>query len=171
MIAVISNGESPCAEPPIHSELPLEAAPKIEMRTEHRFTVSDAAEAKLARARELLSHKFPMGDLESIFDAALDALLDKVDPERRKSRTRPDGQPRATEDETRRIPEWVKRKARERDGDRCAYVSAEGVRCGSRRFLQFDHIKPWSLGGRSDAPENIRQLCANHNRWLATQLI
>ena len=171
VIAVISNEASPSTEISRQSELSLEVASKIEIRTEHRFTVSDEAEAKLARARELLSHKFPMGDLESIFDAALEALLDKIDPERRRARARPDGVPRPIEDETRQIPEWVKRKARERDRDQCAYLSSEGVRCGSRHFLQFDHIKPWSLGGRSDEPDNIRQLCANHNRWLARQMI
>ena len=104
-----------------------------------------------------------MGDLESIFEAALDSLLDAVDPSRRKSR--PDREPRPAEDQTRRIPECVKRKVRGRDEDRCAFVSREGVRCGERKFLQFDHVVPWSLGGRSDDPGNVRRLCGAHNRW------
>lgn len=145
----------------------LDFGSRIELRVEHRFSVPDATEAKLARARELLSHKFPLGDLESIFDAALEALLDRIDPERRKARTRPDAEPRPLELQTRRIPCWVKRKVRERDQDRCAYESPDGVRCEERRFLQLDHVIPWSEGGRSDDPGNIRQLCASHNRWRA----
>jgi hypothetical protein len=144
------------------SELDLSAR-AVSFRTEHQFTLGDAAEAKLTRARELLAHKFPMGELESIFETALDSLLDAVDPSRRAAR--PDAAPRGIDEQTRRIPEWVKRKARERDEDRCAFVSSDGHRCGEKRFLQFDHIVPWSLGGRSDDPDNIRQLCAAHNRW------
>ncbi|MDD5302106.1 MAG: HNH endonuclease signature motif containing protein [Elusimicrobia bacterium] len=145
------------------SGLAFPPAPPLMFRTEHQFTLGDAAEAKLMRARELLAHKFPMGDLESIFEAALDSLLDAVDPSRRKAR--PDAEPRPLADQTRRIPEWVRRKVRDRDEDRCAFVSREGIRCGERRFLQFDHVVPWSLGGRSDDPANVRQLCAAHNRW------
>lgn len=144
-------------------EIGLAAGPAFKFRTEHVFTFGEVAEAKLQRVRELMAHKFPMGDLESIVEAALDALLDAVDPTRRKAR--PDPDPRAFFEQTRRIPEWVKRKVRVRDEDRCAFVSREGQRCGERKFLQFDHVVPWSLGGRSDDPDNVRQLCAAHNRW------
>lgn len=145
------------------TELGLAAGPAFKFRTEHVFTLGEAAEAKLTRVRELLAHRFPMGDLESILEAALDSLLDAVDPARRVAR--PDRDARPLADQTRRIPDWVKRKVRQRDEDRCAFVSRDGARCGERRFLQFDHIVPWSLGGRSDDPANVRQLCGAHNRW------
>jgi 5-methylcytosine-specific restriction endonuclease McrA len=35
--------------------------------------------------------------------------------------------------------------------------------CGSKRYLDFDHIVPLSEGG-TNAPENFRLLCASHNR-------
>ena len=111
----------------------------------------------------MLAHKLPLGELESIFLAALDSLLDSVDQARRKPR--PDAPSRPHDEQTRRIPEWVKHKVRARDEERCAYVSDAGDRCGERRFMQFDHIVPWSLGGRSDDPANVRQLCGAHNRW------
>lgn len=136
---------------------------RIAFRTEHTFTLNEGAEAKLKRVRELMAHRFPMGDIESIFEAALDSLLDASDPARRSPR--PPSKPRAAGEETRRIPEWVRRAVRARDEERCAFVSASGARCGERRFLQFDHIVPWSLGGRSDDPKNVRQLCGAHNRW------
>ena len=34
------------------------------------------------------------------------------------------------------------------------------------RGLQFDHIKPFALGGET-TQSNLRLLCANHNRYLA----
>lgn len=47
------------------------------------FTASAALLAKFKRAKELLTPKFPRGDPEYIFDAALEALLDRKDPWRR----------------------------------------------------------------------------------------
>jgi 5-methylcytosine-specific restriction endonuclease McrA len=35
---------------------------------------------------------------------------------------------------------------------------------GSKKDLQYDHVYPWSLGGRSDDPNNIQLLCGYHNR-------
>lgn len=161
--ARLFGGLEASQRPSEQDELSLPSSPSVKYLTEHQFSLGDAAEAKLKRARELLAHKFPMGDLEHIFEAALDSLLDAVDPSRRTARR--DVDPRPIEEQTRRIPEWVRRKVRERDDDRCAFVSRHGVRCGERRFLQFDHIVPWSLGGRSDDPANVRQLCGAHNRW------
>ncbi len=162
--------ESPA---PSSGESAPSPAPAFRLRTEHVFSVSDETEAKLQRARELLAHRYPLGDLASIFEAALDALLDAVDLARRKAR--PESAPRAGAavsagaavgaDRTRSIPQWVKRAVRRRDEDRCAYASMDGRRCGERKFLQFDHVVPWSLGGRSDDPKNIRHLCGAHNRW------
>ena len=45
----------------------------------------------------------------------------------------------------------------------CAYKDANGKTCGSRRFLQIDHIHSWSRGGTSNR-ENLQVLCGVHNR-------
>jgi len=58
---------------------------------------------------------------------------------------------------SRSIPQDVKIKVSVRDGGKCRV-------CGSTEDLQYDHIYPWSLGGRSDAPDNIQLLCGYHNR-------
>lgn len=164
VIAVVSASEAVVGDMERSTaELSLEPGRAVNFRTEHTFTLTEAAEDKLRRVRELTAHRFPMGDIESIFEAALDALLEAVDPSRRASKA--PSKPRAADEETRRIPEWVKRLVRARDEERCAFVSPQGARCGERRFLQFDHIVPWSLGGRSDDPANVRQLCGAHNRW------
>ena len=62
------------------------------------------------------------------------------------------------------IPAKIKRLVWMRDQGQCVYKTRTGQRCGSRRFLQIDHIQPFALGGDSE-PENLRLLCAGHNRF------
>gem|GEM_PF-1169539 len=50
------------------------------------------------------------------------------------------------------------------DGLGCTYVDKiSGRRCCSKRFLQLDHVTPFSEGGTSSAA-NLRWLCGQHNR-------
>ena len=56
----------------------------------------------------------------------------------------------------RMIPSTVKQEVFRRDGGKC-------VLCGSRTNLHFDHDLPFTRGGTSLIPENIRLLCATHN--------
>lgn len=47
----------------------------------------------------------------------------------------------------------------------CSYTDPRtGKRCSSRHLLQIDHVRPVHTGG-SNAPSNLRALCAAHNRW------
>ncbi len=69
-----------------------------------------------------------------------------------------------TKRRSRRIPQAVKIAVAKRDNAKCRY-------CGSRRNLQYDHIRPYSRGGSSMDPKNIQLLCArcNHSKgnfWL-----
>lgn len=57
---------------------------------------------------------------------------------------------------TRLIPSDVKVAVWKRDNGRC-------VKCGSTDNLHFDHDLPFSLGGSSLTPDNVRILCARHN--------
>lgn len=70
---------------------------------------------------------------------------------------------------SRLVPQEVKDEVWERDGGRCAYVAGGGRRCEARDGLEYDHIVPWALGGRSDSAVNIRLLCRAHNQWSAKQ--
>jgi hypothetical protein len=54
------------------------------------------------------------------------------------------------------IPSWVKQTVFKRDGGKC-------VLCGAKEHLHFDHDFPYSRGGTSLLPENVRILCARHN--------
>jgi 5-methylcytosine-specific restriction endonuclease McrA len=72
---------------------------------------------------------------------------------------------------SRYIPKSIRRKVRERDAEQCSYVdAATGRRCECKRGLQYDHIKPFALGGVSSSPQNLRLLCAAHNRLAAENI-
>lgn len=45
------------------------------------------------------------------------------------------------------------------------FVSPDGTPCGSREFLEIDHIQPFARGGPSDRTGNLRLLCRAHNQW------
>ena len=65
----------------------------------------------------------------------------------------------------RTIPSYLRKHIWERDGGQCSYIHPETKRkCSSKHLLQIDHIKPFSLGGRSKA-SNLRLLCAGHNQF------
>ncbi len=53
-----------------------------------------------------------------------------------------------------------------RDGFCCTFVSAEGVKCESRRNLEMDHRVPFAVGGATNLA-NLRTLCAAHNLHAA----
>lgn len=66
------------------------------------------------------------------------------------------------------ITAQVRRAVVERDGGRCTFIGSKGHRCGSDRFLEFDHIVPVARGGRSTV-DNIRLRCRAHNQYEADQ--
>lgn len=68
---------------------------------------------------------------------------------------------------SREIPSTTRAQIWQRDGGACTYTDPiTGKRCGSKHYLQLDHIHPQALGG-TNAPENLRLLCGQHNRWRA----
>src|SRR5690606_31730579 len=53
--------------------------------------------------------------------------------------------------ESRYVPKQVCLQVRLRSGDRCEYVDpVTKRRCSSRTGLQFDHVKPFAMGGRTE---------------------
>ena len=64
----------------------------------------------------------------------------------------------------RAIPSHLRKHIWERDEGQCTYVNSKTRRkCSSKHLLQIDHIRPFSLGGKSEA-SNLRLLCAGHNQ-------
>lgn len=162
------------AEVPLVLDLPAEAASDVRgphtgpdpdpIPTRYRveFDADPELVAKIEQLKALLSHKYPNGDLAAILSEIVDEAL-----ERREAELRKEGPIRESDPDARRIPAWVRRAVWRRDDGRCTYVGADGQQCGSRFFVQMDHIIPWSLGGVSNDPANIRLLCGTHNRSAA----
>jgi hypothetical protein len=97
-------------------------------------------------------------DKKSVEESQLEASASLTSPEREFPETR----------RGRYIPQNIRREVRERDGNRCTFVSdVTGQRCECERGLQFDHIKPFAFGGESNTAQNLRLLCPAHNRLAA----
>jgi hypothetical protein len=141
---------SPAQVPPPPARARLEPLAPTRHRLE--LTVSTEVRAKLERARDLMSHRIEHGDLETVLDQALDALLAKLEKERVG-----DGVPRA-----------VRREVFERDGERCTFSDEHGNRCPARARLELDHIIPRACGGTDEAA-NLRIVCRPHNQLYAEQ--
>src|SRR5262249_12502911 len=62
----------------------------------------------------------------------------------------------------RHIPAAVKRAVWERDQGCCAFVGADGKRCGSTFQLELHPKTPFADGGRETA-SNLSLLCKGHN--------
>lgn len=127
---------------------------------------------KYHKARELLRLKLASGAMESVFERGLDALLRQIDPacrhERRKATKASNsllGGPA-----TRFIPRAIADAVWTRDGGRCTFVGPDGLRCPATAWIEFDHIIPYALGGRSDDPANLRLCCRAHNQFLARRV-
>ncbi len=64
---------------------------------------------------------------------------------------------------SRYIPKKVRHAAFTKSNHQCQFYSKSGKRCNEKRFLELDHIKPYSKNGLNNL-ENIQVLCSNHNK-------
>ncbi len=85
---VVSRSESAAGktlpQPPDVGAMPQALEPTA--RVLFNFVGDESLLKKFKRAREILWHKYPKGRPDRIFEEALDALLDRKDPERRIAR-------------------------------------------------------------------------------------
>lgn len=145
-------------------------APRIEALSPGRYlfstTLSGETHGLLLRAQELLRHVPECREIEAVLQRALRELVARL--ERRRFGDTDAPRACAGSDDPRHIPANVRRAVAARDGKRCTYVSAAGVRCTETAFLEYDHITPAARGGRS-TPENLRLRCRAHNQLAAEQ--
>ncbi len=138
-----------------------------------QLNASAALKEKLELLRALTSHSNPEGDLAAMIERAVDLALAQVQRERFAKTDRPrkssarrviraDGKTRKRA----HVPHSTQREIANRDGLRCTYLGAGGLRCDARAFLQIHHEHPWARGGDENA-DNLRLLCASHNHLLA----
>lgn len=152
----------PPPKPPVCVETKPEIIPPPS-RVRLGFTADETFLESLDRLKSLRRHEVPDGSLEPLLIDAVEFRLRSLEPKPVKPRKAPNSN-------RRRITPTVKAFVWKRDGGACTFVSAGGIRCLSKDFLEYDHVKPWSLGGRSTA-DNLRLLCRPHNQHEAKRLL
>ena len=143
---------------------------EVEVVLEKMFEIRFAADQELMELIRWmkchLSHRYPKGaSFLGIFKFALryvkqrDDLASQEKPRKSSAKTN-----------SRYIPKAVKQKVWKKYNGRCAFVSGNGRRCNSDYLLQFDHYPvPYARGGPSTV-DNLRLLCAKHNKYTAERL-
>ena len=118
-------------------------------------------------AQDLRRHRYPAGDLEPLFERALELLV----AEEKKKRFALTEKPRIrtrkrSRKHSRHIPHPVQRQVWARDAGQCRFVGSNGQRCTARSPLQFHHLVPYERGGPSTA-DNVVLFCGPHNALQA----
>jgi hypothetical protein len=133
------------------------------------FTADGELHAQLQELRALMRHQVPDGDLANILGRAVALLLAKVRKQKFGEVSAPKppkpGTP-GNEAASRHVPAAIRREVARRDGGRCSYVSARGVRCGAQEFLEFHHVDPWARTGTHPV-EGIALRLRAHNEYEA----
>jgi hypothetical protein len=132
-----------------------------------QFTASAELEATIARARALLRHKIPSGDVAAIIEEAMTLLVAKLE----RTKCGATGRPRKTApaaSASRDVPAPTVRAIWQRDDARCTFVDGQGRRCEAREWLEIHHDVPFGRGGETSV-DNLRLLCRSHNALLAEQ--
>ncbi len=133
-----------------------------------QFTAGAELHDKIERARGLLRHQVPDGDLAVIFDRAMTLLVGELERARfaatkapRKAVHEADPTP-----SSRDIPDPIKRAVWSRDEERCTFRDHKRRRCPARERLEFHHLVPFAKGGDHSA-SNVTLRCAAHNAYQA----
>jgi hypothetical protein len=135
---------------------------------EIKMTLSSNAQAKLARARELI-HTETMAE---VFERALDALIEAKEKSLGKTTMKEPSTPPVKKEiallpesqNPRYIPAKFKRIIYARSKGQCEYINPKNTRCLSQKHLELDHIMTIAAGGKSEIT-NLRHLCRNHNQY------
>jgi hypothetical protein len=133
-----------------------------------RFTANRELHAQLRELQALMRHQIPDGDLGKILARSVGALLKQVRSQKFGECSAPRAARPADSTPSRHIPTAIRRAVAKRDGERCAFVSDAGRRCGSREFLEFHHCEPWARN-RSHAIDGISLRCRAHNDYEASR--
>lgn len=109
--------------------------------------VKEETKKKLEKVRDLKAHTCP--DNDSLLNKMCEEVSKIWDPTLIKRHVQ-------GSTETRMIPKIIQAEVWRRDNGTC-------TKCGSTYALEFDHVKPFAMGGKSTV-ENLRLLCRACNQ-------
>ena len=133
-----------------------------------QLVLTDEEFVAFKKAQDLLSHVVCNGDPAVVVARALAHYATHLEKRRFGAK---DGKSESKRiPRGRHVPAALRRAVAERDEHCCSFVSADGHRCGETRGLQIDHITPLAHGGETTG-DNLRLLCAHHNRHEAAKRI
>ncbi len=159
------------------SSAPLELVretvrPLAQGHSELKMVIDESLLRELEELRALLSHAKPGASIKDLISYAVGVTVERLRVKapaqasvRRQSAVQVASRPAKTN--SRFIPAHVKREVWFRDGGECGFTNAaNGRKCSSKHGLQYDHILPFAMGGKSTA-ENLRLRCRAHNQLTA----
>jgi hypothetical protein len=126
-----------------------------------QMTMDEQAHDDLRWLQDALRRETPDGDAAVIVARALRELRQRVEKKAISATPAPRAS-RGTRPGTRDIAAAVPRTVWERDRGMCAFVAANGTRCGGRSYLEYHHVDP-HVGGGPATVENISLRCRDHN--------
>jgi hypothetical protein len=168
---------------------PTRVEPLTAELTRLHVTVSRRLLAKLAAARDALSHSHPGAADDAIIEVGLDLVIDRY-RKRRGIGVKPRGIERAANvhlteagpshdssaspgpalpERSRHVPATVWRAVWDGDQGRCAWPLEGGGVCGSTTRLELDHVDGFALGAETTAAA-CRLVCGWHNDLDAREL-
>lgn len=130
-------------------------------------TFDDETVDLLLRAQALLGHTLASSDYVEVLKRVLQDWVRAA--ECRKYGLTEQPRERRSAGNGRYIPAEVKRAVFKRDGGRCTFVGDDKRRCGTRKNMEFDHVKPVARGGQSTV-DNLRLRCRRHNQLEADRV-
>jgi hypothetical protein len=128
--------------------------------------VTPELKSKFDLVKNLMSHKNPNPSTLELLELMADFCIKALDPGLKKTQRAVSA---ARQSPNRYVPSALKTQIWNRDQGACTFKDHATSRvCGSKHLLQLDHIKPYALGGET-SENNLRLLCASHNKWRATE--
>lgn len=156
---------------------PSQPAMQFERRAFVQFSAREEVMSKLEDVRALASHRLAINaPLEQLVEFLADYFIAREDPKARQQRRETKQQPatktmpHSERKNPRHIPAITRDQVFIRHKQQCTFIGPDGTRCGSAHVLQVDHVQPVARGGASTL-ENLRLLCAQHNRLEAERLM
>lgn len=155
-------------------DIPIKESSKMKIQKDNsvrtEFTMSERMKAKFDKARELLKHELSQelkaATIENILEAALDSLIESKGKEISSEKIQ---LAQEQDKEYSSITPKLRRLVIQRD-QYCQHKDHDGNTCGSKDFLEADHIIPEWAGGKTKL-SNLQTLCGSHNRYKYRQQV